>query len=117
MINDDKPLLRFAEDGIFVCGTPWNGKHHLSTNTQAPLAGICVIEHAQENTLERLDTQVAFSALYKQSYKLNVPQKTARALQLLSAAARDVPVFRLSCLPNEEAARLSWAILHGQRAD
>ena len=37
MVNDDKPLLKFTGEGIFVCGTPWNGKHRLGENTIAPL--------------------------------------------------------------------------------
>lgn len=37
MINDDKPLLRFAPEGVTVFGTPWAGKAHLQTNTSALL--------------------------------------------------------------------------------
>ena len=31
MVNDDKPLVHVKEDGVTVCGTPWDGKHRLST--------------------------------------------------------------------------------------
>ncbi|WP_455057428.1 hypothetical protein [Jutongia sp.] len=37
MINDDKPLLKITQDGVYAYGTPWNGKHRLSTNISAPL--------------------------------------------------------------------------------
>ena len=37
--------------------------------------------------------------------------------QLLNAAAKDIAVFRLSCLPNEEAARLAHNALRGHTAD
>ena len=61
MINDDKPLLHVAsesaqtgKDGtsaqpqVLVYGTPWDGKHRLSTNTVAPVAGICLVERGEE---------------------------------------------------------------------
>ena len=35
MVNDDKPLLRVYEDGVRVCGTPWDGKHPGSSYPQA----------------------------------------------------------------------------------
>ena len=41
MVNDDKPLIKVSENGIIVYGTPWDGKHRLSTNTFVPLKGIC----------------------------------------------------------------------------
>ena len=34
MVNDDKPILRIKDDGIYVCGTPWCGKHGLQTNVE-----------------------------------------------------------------------------------
>ena len=37
MINDDKPLLRITDSDVTAYGTPWDGKHRLSTNTAVPL--------------------------------------------------------------------------------
>ena len=37
MVNDDKPLLRITKDGVIAYGTPWDGKHRLSTNTSVPI--------------------------------------------------------------------------------
>ena len=37
MVNDDKPLIRVSEAGAIVYGTPWDGKHHLSSNIAVPL--------------------------------------------------------------------------------
>ena len=44
MVNDDKPLIRIDENGAVVYGTPWDGKHRLSTNTSVPLKALCVLE-------------------------------------------------------------------------
>ena len=40
MVNDDKTLVRVKEDSVTVCGTPWDGKHRLSTPIEVPLAAI-----------------------------------------------------------------------------
>jgi hypothetical protein len=53
MVNDDKPLVRVAGDGGAVAyGTPWDGKHRLSSNVAVPLRAICVLERAGENRIE-----------------------------------------------------------------
>ena len=36
MVNDDKPLLKI-KDNVTVYGTPWDGKHHLSSNISVVL--------------------------------------------------------------------------------
>ena len=51
MVNDDKPLLKLTEDGVLACGTPWDGKHHLSTNVCLPLRAICILERGEENEI------------------------------------------------------------------
>lgn len=54
MINDDKPLLRITQEGVFAYGTPWDGKHRLSTNISAPLAGICILRRGNDNSIRMI---------------------------------------------------------------
>ena len=44
MVNDDKPLIRIADDDAIIYGTPWDGKHPLSHNIAVPLKAICILE-------------------------------------------------------------------------
>jgi len=37
MVNDEKPLVKIADSGVTVYGTPWNDKHRLGENISAPL--------------------------------------------------------------------------------
>ena len=55
MINDDKPFLRVTENGVFVCGTPWNGKHGLGCQMEAPLRAIVRLRRGETNSIERAD--------------------------------------------------------------
>ena len=51
MINDDKPLLKIKDSGVRVYGTPWDGKHRLSTNISVPLKALCILNRGKENKI------------------------------------------------------------------
>ena len=61
-INDDKPLLKISAQGVTVYGTPWDGKHHRSTNTSCPLKAVCILTRNTENSIQRIDKKAASSA-------------------------------------------------------
>ena len=52
MVNDDKPLLHITDSGMTAYGTPWDGKHRLSTNTAVPLKGICILTRDTTNHID-----------------------------------------------------------------
>ena len=52
MVNDDKPLIRIDGSGRAVAfGTPWDGKHRLSSNIAVPLRAVCALERAADNSI------------------------------------------------------------------
>ena len=54
MVNDDKPFLRVYNDGtVMAYGSPWNGKHHLSSNIAVPVRAICILEQSPENHIRK----------------------------------------------------------------
>lgn len=107
MINDDKPFLRITPDEIFVCGSPWNGKHGLDTNTEVPLRGICVLERGQENRIAPA-SQVEIPFLRKQIWKSADPALETKQQQLTDELLRRIPVWRLTCNMRPEAAEVSF---------
>ena len=122
MINDDKPLLHVAsesaqtgKDGtsaqpqVLVYGTPWDGKHRLSTNTVAPVAGICLLEQGEENCIERIAKEEAFPRLLQQTYRPQSPVALMKTMELLDAVASNVPLYKLRCNMEPEAARVAYA--------
>ena len=109
MINDDKPLLRVTSDPVLVYGTPWDGKHRLSTNTVAPVAGICLVERGEENGIERIAKEEAFPRLLQQTYRPQSPVALMKTMELLDAVASNVPLYKLRCNMEPEAARVAYA--------
>lgn len=111
MLNDDKPLLRVRADGVTVCGSPWDGKHHLSRNASAPLRAIARIERAAENRVVPLSRAEAFPVLLTQAYASRDPRVMTRILGLEQRILDRVPFFALRCNMEPEAARLAYAAM------
>ena len=108
MINDDKPMLRFREDGVWVCGTPWQGKHNLGNNIAVPLRAACVLTRSAENHIEPLSPAEAFPALLRQSYRFAQPLHAEQMLRLNERLMTSVPLFRLGCNMSPDAARICY---------
>lgn len=105
MINDDKPFLRIADDRITAYGSPWSGKHRLDTNTSVPLHAIAVIEQAKENSIERITPSEAVTTLLQQAYR---EDDMAQIFPLVLKLAELVPVYRLKCSMDPEAAEVAY---------
>ena len=109
MINDDKPLIRVGADGAAVVyGTPWDGKHRLSTNTTVPLRAVCILERAAENTIRPIPAGEAYPMLLQQTYRPMDAAALAKTLTLLDRLAGCVRFWHLSCNMDPEAARVAY---------
>lgn len=114
MVNDDKPLLRLQGNTVYACGTPWDGKHHLSTNTMVPLKGLCILERDSTNHIEAISLKEAFPMLIQQSYRPNQPQQLMQVLNLLDRIGRNVRLYRMGCTIDPEAARMAYRCMQGE---
>ena len=115
MINDDKPLLRNVEDGsggagrrFWVYGTPIDGKHHLSANTEAPLCGICFIRQGEKNVIRRMLVNEALPGVMEQIYRCDDMEYMVGILELTDELFRQVPVYELTCTVSHEAAEIAY---------
>lgn len=114
-LNDDKPALRLV-DGVWMAyGTPWSGKHDLSTPTGVPLGGIALLERGQENTIRRLAPAEALARFMRQSlWQLPGEEAMDRQLALTDKLLRQVPVWELKCRNDDEAAMVSHSAMTKQ---
>lgn len=111
MVNDDKPFIHIASDGIWICGAPWSGKHGLDTNITVPLKGICLLERGSVNQIQKITAENLISWLLHEGC---VPRDAAmipRYEALIQAIAHQVPLWRLQCNKEPEAAVLSHAAM------
>ena len=108
MVNDDKPIISITDKGIFVHGTPWNGKHFLGANITMPLKAVCILERAEENSITRITKRDAFPMLYQQTYKPKNPTLLYKTINLIEKLADGVCLFRLGCNMDISAAKVSY---------
>ena len=108
MVNDDKPLIHLTEDGAVVYGTPWNGKHRLGTNAVVPLKAVCILGRGERNSIRGITREEAFPMLVQQSYRPLDPAALAKTMTLVDRLSRTVPLYRLECNMDPEAAELSY---------
>ena len=114
IINGDKPLLREKEGVFTVYGTPWCGKEGWNRNASAPLAGICIITRAAENTIRRLSPDAAIEPIFRQLLKPADAASLATTLSLADRLLSTVPVYLLGCNVSEEAAEIAYAMMTGE---
>ena len=107
-VNDDKPLLKLTEGGVYACGTPWNGKHRLGTNIQVPLKGLCILSRGQENRIRTVTPREALPTLLQQCHRPRDPLAMSRVLALLDRLTQNTGLYALECNMEPEAALVAY---------
>lgn len=110
MVNDDKPFVSLREEGVWVSGSPWCGKHGLGSNITVPLAGVCILSRGGENRIFPLSPAEALTFLITQVYHPLDPEKDP--LPLLEELAERIPLWHLTCQPTPAAAALAGETIH-----
>ncbi len=134
MVNDDKPLIKVRSEELgvrsispsqensgvtdysslltpnssLVYGTPWDGKHHLSTNISVPLKAIVHLQRGEENHIEPITPSEMLPILLQQTFRPQTGVGTMQVLQLLDALSQRVKFFSLHCNMQPEAARIAY---------
>lgn len=113
MVNDDKPLIHITEEGAFIFGTPWNGKHHLSTNICVPLKAICILTRDNTNHIEKTDHKSAYSMILQQTNRQNKPEDMKKTLELIDKLIKNVSLYKLGCNMDIESAEIAYNGMKG----
>lgn len=115
LLNDDKPALRFEDGAWYAYGTPWSGKHDISCNARVPVAGICYLQRGQENAIAPLTGTKAIFCLLEQTARPPAPELRGKILELLDKLITRVPIWRLECNMDPNAAIVSYEAMSGKK--
>ncbi len=113
MVNDDKPLVRVTDGGAIAYGTPWDGKHRLSSDVAVPLRAVCLLTRGDGNHIGRLAAAEAYPALLRHVYRPLDPAALALTLALVDRMVARVDLWRLHCTKGIEAAEVSFSAMSG----
>lgn len=115
ILNDDKPAVRLIDNVWYAFGTPWSGKNDMSVNTGVPIAGICVLERGNVNEIEPLFGKEAVTNIYTQTNRPRGAQSRIILLELLDNLITHVPIWKLKCNMDPEAAIVAYEAMSGQK--
>lgn len=111
MINDDKPFLHILDKEVYVCGSPWMGKHGLGNNIQAQLGGIFFLRRSETNELRRISPEEALCLLVGQCHRPAEPIRMMNTLDMLEKILNNVPLYDFGCNMDISAAELSSSVM------
>lgn len=110
LLNDDSPFLRAADGKVWAHGSPWSGKTPCYKQERYELAGCVRLSQAPYNEIRKLGVLQAYGAIHP-----SCPPAFAydNALYdhisgLIDSLLSSVPCYHLACLPDREAALLSF---------
>ena len=102
--NGDRTIIRKIEGKYYGFGSPYAGSSGIYRNESAPIKAIVVIEQGPDNVIRRLHGREAFLPLFRETL-MNTWNKEymEKMTDLLMDAACQIPVYHLSCRPDQEA--------------
>lgn len=115
LLNDDSPIVRYSDGEVRVYGSPWSGKTDCYIAENYPIAGFLRLEQKKENTIRRLGTVESFTALQPSCPPCMAKEERCMDMlvSFISKVIERVPVYRMGCLPDADAARLSHKTIMG----
>lgn len=117
ILNDDKPALRLEDGAWYAYGTPWSGKTSLNVPAKVRLGGICVLTRGQENRIWPIDGKEAIRALISQTLRPRTPEGRIRQLELVDRLLALVPIWKMECNMDPQAAQMSYEAMSGGRKE
>lgn len=108
ILNDDKPALREINGTVYACGTPWSGKHDLSTPEIVPLGGICFLERSEKNWIRKAEVRNAVFQIFNQTVRKLGPHAMDKLFDVIETIFDKVPLYEFGCDISDEAAEMSY---------
>lgn len=107
LINGDRAAIFPVAGGAEVRGIPFCGSSRVNKNETMPLAAVVCLTQAPENSITRLRGVQAFRRLWEGcSINLWNPEDIEKGTKAVIDTVSTVPVFHLSCTPDEQAVRI-----------
>lgn len=114
IINGDISFVQEMKEGFWGWGTPWSGSSLYCVNTSVLLKAMIVLKQAPENSIRELTgfekvTAVSNSVFYPRWLENGMELCLETLDHLLTA----IPVYELSCRPDEHAVKLTEETIFG----
>ena len=112
IVNGDRAVIGMERGQAMAYGVPLVGSGLICQNISAPLRAVVVVRQGEENSVVRLTGPRAVAAV---GANLAIDRwragEYATALSILEQILADVPVYQLSCTPDEGAVQALEKVL------
>lgn len=114
IINGDVVFVQEIRGEFLGWGTPWHGSSPYCENTSVPLKAMIVLKQAPENSIRELTGFEKVSAVSNNVfYPTWLENGMELCLETLDHLLSRIPVYELSCRPDEEAVKLTEETIFG----
>lgn len=115
IISGDIVFVQETEEAFLGWGTPWHGSSPYCENTNVPVDALIILKQAPENSIRKLEgfekvTAVSNSVFYPRWLENGMEL----CLETLDHLLSKLPVYELSCRPDEEAVELTEKTIFGR---
>ena len=103
MINDDRPYIKVVGDRAYAYSHPQSGKHHIYTNTAAPIRVIGKIVRDRQNFVKPISKAAFFPFFVQQTFTMDEAQTTAKIIALQRKVLDCVRLYEIHCNTDPDA--------------
>ena len=93
---------------FYVYGSPWCGKHWLSSNVKVPLNSIIKIERGLNNEVCTLNEISSLQILFEQADTSNYDDFASGVLELFNKLLAKTKFYKLTCNKDISSAKTSY---------
>lgn len=117
IINGDRVFVQEIPETFLGWGTPWHGSSPYCENTSVPVDALIVLKQDSKNFIREL---TGFEKVTAVSDNVFYPRWLENGMELcletLDHLLSRIPVYELSCRPDEDAVRLTEETIFGKSA-
>ena len=105
--NGDRTVIRRIKEKYYGFGSPYAGSSGIYRNESAPICAIVILSQASENRMVPLRGRKAFLPIFSETL-MNTwnSDYMERVTDLLMDTVSSVPIYHLSCRPDQDAVNL-----------
>lgn len=115
IMNGDRAAVKIEGTAVTACGIPFAGSSQYCKNASLPVAAVVYLSQSEETKIEAFQGMRAFKSIWKE---VTVPIWEDYAMERISdmvlTMINNVPVYHLSCTPDESAVIALENVLNGE---
>jgi hypothetical protein len=104
VLSDDRIILRFERDGLWMHGTPWHGEGCFASPGKARVEQIFILQHGARNGFSELPPSRAAGELFARSFPpFHSPMGLQATVEFLERIVGAVPCYEFQFVPAASA--------------